>query len=84
MSGARCIDGRLYEHRPFPDDPDYEHDIGPCPGANFHACYYARCPVLYPPGEHTAASAGLVAPCRLVFRCSAAPSLRSHLHPLPK
>lgn len=26
---TRCIDGRLFEHRPFPDDPDYEHDAGP-------------------------------------------------------
>lgn len=27
----RCIDGRVFRHRPFPDDPDYEHDIGECP-----------------------------------------------------
>lgn len=33
MSGRRCIVGRMWEHRPQPDDPDFEVDMGPCPDA---------------------------------------------------
>ena len=29
----RCVDGVVYKHRPFPDDPDFEYEIGPCPNA---------------------------------------------------
>jgi hypothetical protein len=28
---ARCIDGRLLKHHPFPNDPDHEQDAGECP-----------------------------------------------------
>lgn len=28
----RCIDGRLFLHTPQHDDPDFEQDIGACPG----------------------------------------------------
>lgn len=28
---SRCIAGRIWEHQPFPDDPDREVDVGPCP-----------------------------------------------------
>lgn len=27
---TRCIDGRLFRHRPFHDDPYFEQDIGRC------------------------------------------------------
>ena len=33
---TRCIDGRLLKHEPFPDDPEFETDIGPCP--DFPGC----------------------------------------------
>lgn len=34
----RCIDGRLMRHKPFPDDPDYEHDVGECPECAGKGC----------------------------------------------
>lgn len=34
----RCIDGRLMRHKPFPDDPDYEHDVGECPDCGGKGC----------------------------------------------
>lgn len=30
----RCIEGRLYRHQPFPDDPHFERDVGECPGCS--------------------------------------------------
>jgi hypothetical protein len=36
--GDRCIDGRLMRHKPFPDDPDYEHDVGECPECEGVGC----------------------------------------------
>ena len=27
----RCIAGRMFRHTPFPDDPELETDVGPCP-----------------------------------------------------
>lgn len=38
---TRCVDGVIYRHRPFPDDPDYEHDVGACPHLDADGC--ARC-----------------------------------------
>ncbi len=32
--GLRCIDGRMFRHDPFPDDPDFEIEVGQCPTAN--------------------------------------------------
>jgi hypothetical protein len=29
--GVRCIDGRLWRHRPRADNPHFEEDAGPCP-----------------------------------------------------
>lgn len=46
---TRCIDGRLFEHRPFPDDPDFEHDVGPCPRLTDERCPHGDCPE---GGEH--------------------------------
>lgn len=34
----RCIDGRLWRHCPFPDDPDYESDVGQCPDCSGDGC----------------------------------------------
>ena len=34
----RCIDGRLMRHKPFPDDPDFEHDMGECPECGGAGC----------------------------------------------
>ncbi len=36
--GERCIDGRLFRHRPFPDDPAFEHDVGQCPECEGRGC----------------------------------------------
>lgn len=27
----RCVEGRMMRHNPFPDDPEFEHDVGECP-----------------------------------------------------
>jgi hypothetical protein len=35
---TRCIEGRLFRHHPFPDDPYYEHDVGPCPECEGFGC----------------------------------------------
>lgn len=34
----RCIDGRLMRHKPFPDDPHFEHDVGECPDCGGKGC----------------------------------------------
>jgi hypothetical protein len=34
----RCIDGRLFRHRPFFDDPDFEYDVGRCPDCDGKGC----------------------------------------------
>lgn len=34
----RCEDGRLMRHRPFPDDPYFEHDVGKCPRCDGKGC----------------------------------------------
>lgn len=34
----RCIDGRVMRHRPFPDDPEFEHDVGACPHCAGEGC----------------------------------------------
>lgn len=34
----RCIDGRLMRHKPFPDDPDFERDVGECPDCGGKGC----------------------------------------------
>lgn len=34
----RCEDGRLMRHRPFPDDPHFEHDVGECPECQGAGC----------------------------------------------
>lgn len=35
---TRCIDGRVYEHRPQQDDPDLEVVIGQCPECDGEGC----------------------------------------------
>lgn len=35
---TRCIDGRLFRHQPFPDDPYYEHDVGQCSECQGEGC----------------------------------------------
>lgn len=34
----RCEDGRLMRHKPFPDDPYFEHDVGRCPECDGKGC----------------------------------------------
>lgn len=34
----RCIDGRLFEHQPQYDDPDFEIDIDECPDCSGDGC----------------------------------------------
>lgn len=34
----RCVDGRIFEHRPGHDDPDYEVDVGECPDCSGGGC----------------------------------------------
>jgi len=34
----RCVGGRLYEHRPQHDDPDFEVDVGECPDIEKCGC----------------------------------------------
>jgi hypothetical protein len=40
----RCIDGRLLKHQPFPNDPDFERDVGECPQCSGHGCDRPRLP----------------------------------------
>ena len=40
----RCVDGRVFRHRPYPDDPDFEHDVGPCPNLTGERCSRGDCP----------------------------------------
>jgi hypothetical protein len=37
-SRLRCVDGVLYEHRPQPDDYDFEIDIAKCPDCDGRGC----------------------------------------------
>lgn len=34
----RCIEGRLYRHKPFPHDPHFECDVGVCPDCQGRGC----------------------------------------------
>ena len=38
----RCIDGRVMRHIPFPDDPDFEQDVGECPHCYGRGCIDGR------------------------------------------
>jgi hypothetical protein len=49
---TRCVEGRIYEHRPQHDDPELEVDIGEC-----DACEGWGCPVdPYPDDEEEEAA----------------------------
>jgi hypothetical protein len=47
-----CIEGRLYRHDPWPDDPDLETNVGQCPDCSGDGCGDDDAPVPKPSLRH--------------------------------